>query len=185
MKPIVFLDVDGVVVVEPSPGEPHLKNSWTNWKYTEILDSPLIYSPDLIDALNALNDRVEVRVLSSWLLPEPGHKRPIDLLLPALGLDSFTLATPAMGTEDPNVRSEIMPKDKRWWKLNNVMDSMDAEKRPVIWLDNDIRRKTSGKFIATYAKDLDLPFLSIPPSELKGLAPSDILRVNNFIDTLM
>lgn len=181
MKPILFLDIDGVVVVAPSPGQPHLKDSWSRWKYTEILNAPLIYSPDLVDALNILNDTIEVRILSSWLLPEPAHKRPIDLLLPALGLDSFTLSIPSEGTENPNVRSEIMPKDRRWWKVNTIMDYMDAEKRPVIWADDDISKKNSGKFISTYADDLGIPFLSIKPFETMGLKPNDILKMNNFI----
>ena len=184
MKPILFLDIDGATAVAPSPGQPHLKKSWDRWAYTEILSAPLIYSPDLVDALNTLNDTIEVRILSSWLLPEPRHKRPIDLLLPAFGLDSFTLAKPAPGSENPDVPSEVMPKDKRWWKLNNVMDSIDNEKRPVIWVDDDLSRKYSSKFISSYAEDSGVPILLVKPFETKGITPSDILRINHFINSI-
>lgn len=184
MKPILFLDIDGATAVAPSPGFPHLKNSWKNWKYTEILDAPLIYSPDLIDALNALNDLVEVRILSSWLLPDRRHKRPIELLLPAFGLDSFTLSIPAEGGENPDVLSAAMPKDRRWWKLNNVMDSIDTEGRPVIWVDDDLSKKYSSKFVSTYAEDSGVPILLVKPFETRGLVPSDVARINTFVNSL-
>lgn len=184
MKPILLLDIDGAAAVAPSPGLPHLKNSWDRWNYTEILGAPLIYSPDLVNALNSLNDVIEVRILSSWLLPEPRHKRPIDLLLPAFGFDSFTLSTPAKGSENPDVLSEAMAKDLRWWKLNNVMDSINDEGRPIIWVDDDLSKKYSSRFISTYAKESGIPILLVKPFETRGIVPSDIVKIKDFVNSI-
>lgn len=189
-KPVWFLDIDGVLNVIPSASKrnsdtaPHFK-VWKNWHpVTDVTvpnkvgfaTYPIRVSPDLIDNVNAISENVDIHWLTTWKNLAP------TIFAPTFGVKDFPVAD-AYGSESPfgsRYAYGNLP-EFRWWKLNAVIKDMEVNARPVIWTDDDISSSTSGSYVKSIARDLDIPILVIPPFDAKGIEPWHIDRIKEFV----
>jgi hypothetical protein len=178
-KPVLFLDIDGVInVIPPSKGDPnrhpHLR-VWKEWKKVDILGFPITYSPNLIAHLNRLSKKVEIVWLTTW------RDQAVSDFAPVVGLDSFRYIDPK-GSEYPWGTKDTLAAgpEMRWWKLNGVLEALHAESRPFIWIDDDLRSNTK-KYVRSLAKDMDVPNLMFITFEALGIEPDHIERIDEFV----
>lgn len=183
MKPVIFLDIDGVInVIPPRKGNPenlpHLK-VWNEWKTVEILTYPITYSPELIAHLNRISKKAEIVWLTTW------REQAVKDFAPVVGLDVFRFIDPK-GSEYPwgsmSSFNGVIP-EMRWWKLNGVLEHMDAIGTPFVWLDDDLRSQTK-KYVKKLAEECSIPSLMFIPFDSKGIEPDHIARIDEFIDAL-
>lgn len=177
----LFLDIDGVINIIPNLNKdknnrPHL-STWPTWKTIEVLGYPITYSPDLIEHLNRLSEKVTIIWLTTW------RDQAVSDFAPAVGLNTFDYIDPK-GSEYPwgTAKGFVGDPDMRWWKLNGVLDHMDATNEPFIWLDDDLRSNTK-KFVKRLAEDMNIPNLMFIPFESKGIEPDHIERIHEFVAT--
>ena len=90
-KPVILLDVDGVVNMAKGDC------GWADKVITEVYGYSIGYSPTVIKKINEWNAIAEVRWLTSW------DSKAQSLLAPALGLDKFPLGR-VREVSDPNER---------------------------------------------------------------------------------
>lgn len=182
MKPVLFLDIDGVINVIPrNRGNinklPHLR-VWDEWKTVEILTYPITYSPQLIAHLNRISKKVEIVWLTTW------REQAIKDFAPVVGLDAFRHIDPR-GSEYPwgSQLSFAGPTDLRWWKLNGVLDELNSVGRPFIWIDDDLRSPTK-KYVRKLAEEQDVPNLMFMPYDTMGIERDHIERIDEFLSGL-
>jgi hypothetical protein len=113
-KPVVLLDVDGVINC--------FKSIWPDEKKIKCLDWDIRYSPTVVDKINSWNKVASVKWLTTW----NNHAR-VDLA-PALGLDSFENAR-----LDKYDRSE-------WGKVRSAYSTATnlGDDGIVIWIDDEL-----------------------------------------------
>lgn len=179
-KPIIFLDFDGVLNVIPSPNHPHLNNGWVTWNGLEIGQFSILYAPELITAINELNQIAEIRWLTSW-----EHDAPL-VVAPKLGIDAFPVAgtNAADGQTDPRCVTDLDNRMNRWWKMNVVAESIAQECRPVMWLDDDIVVEHRA-FVREIAMKYHVPFQSFAPWSNIGLDKEHIKAIQRFVEQVL
>lgn len=113
-KPIILLDVDGVINMFGIN-----KLSWSDRKTTKVDDRTIQYSPTVVEKINSWNTVAEVRWLTWW-----DEKAPT-MLAPALKLDKFPLA------RDPALD---------WSKLQTAESIAREVGRDhlMIWIDDEL-----------------------------------------------
>lgn len=144
MKPILLLDVDGVLnaVTDSDP------KAWGDWQQDRANGFGICWSPKMIAALNDLADRVEFRWLTTWW--------DMTERLAFLGLhEGITVAN----TEEEYLDREGGPGS--WWKLNTAK-RVAEEGRPIIWIDDDL---AFDKPALEWGR-------SLPPGRLLGISPT-------------
>lgn len=179
MKPVFFLDIDGVVnVIPPRKGvPPHLK-VWEDWRKIEVATYPINYSPNLIDHLNRISEKADIVWLTTWR--EEASKD----FAPAVGLNEFKFLN-HKGVEDPwgTTSSFGGSPENRWWKMNAVLHHIDTVGTPFIWIDDEMRSSTK-KYVRAIAEDDNIPNLMFVPFDTRGIDREHIERIDSFIDSL-
>jgi hypothetical protein len=163
-KPLILLDVDGVINFIGRPGG----NALANNKAANIATSDkrvfrIQWSTILIDEINRWSTVAEIRWLTTW--DEDARK----CLAPVLGINEFPLA------RDP------LRKLEKWdAAYENVVDSPD---RKLIWIDDDMsyfkmmaRRSSNMKHVLERG---NVAF--VEPDIQTGLTKDDIDMINNLL----
>lgn len=112
-KPIIFLDVDGVV--NNDRGVP-----WKDQKETTVRGFRISYSPSVVELFNKFHREglAEIRWLTAWGFYAP------EKLAPALGLDTFLTARDALWTPHKGVVAKAIAEA--------------CPERPIAWLDDEL-----------------------------------------------
>lgn len=159
-RPVWLLDVDGVLNAH-HPGWDRPSRSG----FARALGGHfrITWAPQVVEALWALDARVEVRWASTWV-------DWIDQIEGLLGLPAWPPAfahdgSPAVGAHRA--------------KLTAALGVVEGECRPLIWTDDDaipedsrtLRRLTTGR----------APALLIRPHPAKGLQPEHLAAIERFV----
>ncbi len=142
MRPLVLLDVDGVLNALGPPDA-----SWPDWQQGRATAAgrewPIRWSPSVVDAVRNWQERADVRWLTTW-----GHdaNRGLHALL---GLPELPVAGThhdAAGSPDPEepALAAVTPAAPdeltgRWWKFDVVRRLVREQPgRRLVWLDDDL-----------------------------------------------
>jgi hypothetical protein len=166
MRPIWYLDVDGVVnMVRPAlPAHRPADVPESCWRTRMVNGFPITWDTRVISAINELHRSglVEICWLTTW---ESDATR---LLAPALEFDEFRV---------PARSSRLLPRSRGgWWKWQSVKHHAEEdrhEERSVIWTDDDLDdARTVVPELDRWFADRDargLQTLGISPNASRGL----------------
>lgn len=122
MSDLVLLDFDGVVNALADKPD---RSAHTHWERTELLDMPILYSPDVVVAINRLARQPHVTVW--WLTSWEADSR----LFTQLGFDDFDYVPCP-----PDFTGDMRSGD---WKLGQGLAESAAFAGTVIWIDDSSR----------------------------------------------
>ena len=183
-KPILLLDIDGVVNAMSKQAPTHVWKA-SQWnRGTQLardgVEYPMLWATPVIEWLSSLHTggRVEIRWHSTWQ-----HEAP--LVGKLMGLPEFEVQEcPEFGSYQDNgsaLASDLikacMPP---WWKYPAAERVVTEEKRPLIWIDDDIDYQ-----ISRGARDAlrGLHRLRLVcPSQGTGIVPKHMKIVNEAVE---
>jgi hypothetical protein len=165
MKTTIYLDVDGVLNAV-SKRTPSLKISgWDNWETKPVNGWPILFSPDMIAALNDLAQHPDVtfKWLTTW------EDDAAKVLSPAIGINGQDW--------------EVLHGDQHgwrgrdWWKLHAIRDdAATSEGQRFVWIDDDISAEWGAIDWIKSRGDV----LAISPSAAQGLTRDDLDQIRAF-----
>ena len=176
VKPIWYLDVDGVINMVRSPAlERGLEDVPRHcWRTRVVNGFPITWDTRVISAINELHraGSVEICWLTTW------ESDAAKLLAPALEFDEFRV---------PAVSSRFLPQTQRgWWKWDSVRHHAEDDhhdQRAIIWTDDDLEDAIA------YVPDLagwfgrrgaqGLVTLGISPEPARGLTIADLEAIRS------
>lgn len=177
MKPIWYLDVDGVInMVRPPLAEYRPSDVPERcWRSQMVNGYSITWDTRVIEAINSLHrdGLVEICWLTTW---ESDAAR---LLAPALEFDEF---------RTPTTAQRLLPRERNsWWKWESVKhhaaeDALDQ--RAVIWTDDelgdarDILPELAEWFTDRNARGLAT--LGISPNPSRGLRVAHLDEIRAF-----
>ncbi len=144
MRPLVLLDVDGVLnALGPADG------AWPDWEVGAASalgrDWPIRWSPSVVSAVRSWRDTADVQWLTTWGAEANGSLRQV-LGLPELPV-AGTADEPPPATPPPSGAASALAAvtpaapapTGRWWKFDVVRRLVTADPlRPLVWLDDDL-----------------------------------------------
>jgi hypothetical protein len=162
LRPILFLDVDGVVSPIAGGHLGPLPTTWESWRKLRW-SLPAWTAPDCVSRLTALP--VERIWCSTWGQMVDGER----------GL-SGQLGWSGM-------RWLRLPPGDRPWSKRRAIEGWFAESgtRAFIWADNDLRLDSSGR---PWAQRLSVPSLLIRPHKNVGLTPRHLEAMERWVGDL-
>lgn len=168
-RPVIFLDIDGVINSYPAPKHHMIKKlgAFTN---VTVEGYPIWYHPEVIDFFNAVHSGGAADII--WLTTWRAEAR--TSLAPAVGLEDFPTITKSIGS--------FHNWSEDWWKWQGVQDFLqdNDEGRPVIWIDDELSRPRKHDFRARYDED-GTNSLFITPQSCPGLTPELLEKVLVFV----
>jgi len=162
----IYQDIDGVL--SPfSKGAPRANTLWKGeWRTERIAGFPMLWSVELIDALNALDSREDVTF--KWLTSWEGMA--VDSFAPIVGIGAHWDVLGSDGGQDDLTK---------WWKLREIRnDLIDTKPEKAIWLDDDIKHDIGGK---GFVKEQGDRLLAINPDRNHGLTSKHVQQMLAFI----
>ncbi|HEV2891285.1 MAG TPA: hypothetical protein VGX28_13000 [Frankiaceae bacterium] len=186
MPPLWLLDVDGVLNAVSAT----VPRAWAQWRTGEAVADgvawPIRYAPTLVRTIAGLHERglVECRWLTTW-----GDAANEDLRR-LLGLPAFRVAAPPPapshaggGHHGAGVAAEDSAAPAPgWWKLAAVRALLTAERRPVIWTDDELRHHPEA---VAWVRSCGVRSLLLSPRPDVGLTPRDLRDVQGFCQPRM
>lgn len=170
MKPILLLDVDGVInACTPFPDHSAWRELGTReaiWWRQKVNGYWIMAARPVLDFLTELHlkDRVEIRWHTTW-------QHNAQMIADAFELPTFPVAE---APEHDPTRWSYGPE---WWKLGAARRVLKEEQRPLIWLDDD---QVTDRFrvdeLRRHGK-----CLFIAPNSQTGLCPRHLRRIDGFI----
>lgn len=157
-KPIVLLDVDGVLNFFMG------RSVWETSKMAWIRDRSrgigVQWSPTVVDKLNDWFDSglAEIRWLTSW------DNRAQEKLAPELGLRHFELARNPAENIDKDVAAD--------------RTALAEPERPIVWIDDEVLNLSQLVKSDWISKDTTL---LIHPVENEGLTPEHLEKIESFL----
>lgn len=133
MTTIIYLDVDGVLNAVSKKSPSLSSTGWDVWETRPVNGWPILWAPELIDALNELaaRDDVTFKWLTTWT-----HDA-AKVLSPAIGINGQeweVLDGEQHGWRGPD-----------WWKLQAIQkDVLESMPDQFIWIDDDISAEHSA-----------------------------------------
>lgn len=185
--PVILLDVDGVLNACTRNPDPTI---WPDWKEgrafaqteTSTISYPIRWSPTVVEFLNRIHQEgiVEIRYHTTW---QDSARNISDLL----GLPHFPVAYAPEFWECQR-RSSAREADRiregrarePWWKLGAAERVLAEERRPLIWLDDDIANSLS-RAEKHRLESHGVPLRAIAPSEYTGLCPRHLKAITAFL----
>jgi len=165
MRPVVFLDFDGVLNALRYRDD---KVNWQDWQREIVNDGlhdyRITYSPTMCKRLLELQDRADFVWCTTWR----------DLanteLAPIIGFPG----------DWPVVDGWHEMYDQIQWKWIGVKDFLfQYNDRPFVWVDDDECRQ---EFVERWAAKLPQPHLTIAPNTTTGLTEFEVSRIERFVD---
>ena len=159
LKPLILLDVDGVI----SGSNGGNKAYWKDVKHKTFDGYSIYYSPTVITKINQWSQVAEIRWLTSW------DEKARTMIAPALGINEFELA------RDPALD---LRKDQAAFNCIQMTPS-----RPLIWIDKLVLYYTENPKApvpASFWKSRDRTLL-IASSEGAGLTPYHLEKIDAFL----
>lgn len=155
-RPMLILDFDGVI-------SPYGSEAIDGMAVARVRGYLLLYRPDVIAGLNALNNEgdVELRWLTSWGSDVRTH------VAPALGLDDF----PMLAEVESNAT------DRTWWKLRTVLLHLPGGTR-FAWIDDDLEPTRRARVRRTHGTG---QCLLLRPDSRLGLTATELDQVRTFL----
>jgi len=167
MSTTIYLDVDGVLNAITSRPPSEKLTGWTQWDARRVNSWPIMFSTELIAALNELAARPDVsfKWLTTWQAAAATQ------LSPALELE---------GQEWEALEGDLHRWGGRdWWKLRAIRDdATPKEGERFVWIDDDISGERPAIEWAQSRPDV----LAISPSQALGLTRDDLDSLTAFID---
>lgn len=173
MKPYLFLDVDGVLNALDGLNQ----GDWDDFKKVKV-EAPLggVYgiggykftlriSKTMCAALAALD--VDIHWATTW------EHLANDSLWRHTGLNDYPVAC-RMTT---GMTHGLLTGDEVWWKFVEIHRMVEADPRPVIWLDDE----AIPPFAEERFDTLGVPHLLIRPEEKVGLTQDHLRRCREFV----
>jgi hypothetical protein len=170
-NPVWFIDVDGVInALIDYANKPHL-SSYSDWKTTNVNGYPIVFSPTLVNSINALSKTIDIVFLSTWA------SAAVDDFAPALGLDVKHFVR----CNGSNSSFDYQGNDasKRWWKLNGILEHINNDQRPFIWADDDMHNEVKRAIHGRAAFE-GVDNLLITPNSKIGLTKQHMEMVEAF-----
>lgn len=133
-KPVWLLDVDGVINALVRRGDYPMTWPEESWRLIEIQHGfkiyPIQYSTEVIDFINKMSGRVEIRWHTTW-------QRHAIHLGTEVGLELFSV--------QPSPEFDGFP-GLGWWKLQAAVRVARDEGRVLIWTDDDLNSHHAHQF---------------------------------------
>lgn len=190
MRPLLLLDVDGVLNAVTARPDPDV---WPDWERGTAVAAgrawPIHWSPTVVRAVVGWRERADVQWLTTW-----GHdaNRSLSELLglpemPVVGTAADADFPPAPGESDPLLSGSLAavtpaaPDELtgRWWKFDLVRRVVQGDpSRRVVWVDDDLARQVEVR--AWMEREADS--LLVAPSPRTGVSPADVAAVEAFLD---
>lgn len=168
-----FCDVDGVINGVATLDKTHYK-SFAEWKLVEVNGYTITYAPEVVDFLNNLGDRINLKMLTTWKYDS------MTKLAPAIGLrtDLEVVDVPGSWSSIPMSIS----RENRWWKLNAILDHINSpDATDFIWADDDIGSYTRN-YVKRMAEFEGLESLIITPHTGVALTREHLNRIEAFVE---
>lgn len=167
---IIYLDLDGVVN-SLSKKPPKQNTQWFGeWKEKTIEGFRILWSTELVEALNSLaaRDDVTIKFLTTWQDLAPVSFGP---QVGLLGSENWAYYYASFNE---------MEDLKSWWKLGKIQKSIEDDKpEKAVWLDDDILYDPAAMEWIGEAPNL----LAISPVSTHGLRAKDIAAIIEFLDS--
>ncbi|UYL86634.1 phosphatase [Arthrobacter phage RadFad] len=166
MKTTIYLDVDGVLNAV-SKRTPKLNiTGWEMWQTKPVNGWPILFSPEMIAALNEMADDPDVtfKWLTTWT--DDAAK----VLSPAIGIN---------GQKWPVLHGEQHGwRGRDWWKLKAIREDVEAsDGGRFVWIDDDISAESEA---IDWIKSRD-DVLALSPFTVQGLTRNDLDAAKAFI----
>lgn len=192
-RPLVLLDVDGVLNALPRLGRPL---PWEDWRtgvaYAEGRGFRISWSPSVVAAVWSWRELADVQWLTTWGHDANRSLRELFELpeLPVAGTyDDPHLTDPDAGDPDPtpgrgaDAHAAVAPAapDRltgRWWKFDVVQRLVRADPaRPIVWLDDDL----AGQADIREHMERSTTCLLVAPHLSSGLTADHLREVEEFL----
>lgn len=176
-KPVWFLDVDGVINAVSKIENVHY-SQFSTWEEKMVNGYKIRYSPEVVDFINRMSERVEVRWLTTW------RDKAVDMLAPALGINVFPFDN-AEGRWSPygNFNGHNYLPENRWWKLNVILKHIEDGGENFIWSDDDLYPHVRN-YVRKIADKEGMESLFVTPEIKYGLNVQNLQRIENFVSQM-
>ena len=185
-RPLVLLDVDGVLNAVPYFGR---SEQWSDWQVGEALASGsrfrITWSPSVVEAVLSWREISDVQWLTTW-----GHDANASLRhlvglpeMPVAGTHDELAAPPGAGDPDAGTHAAVTPAAPdpltgRWWKFDVVRRLVhDHPDRRLVWIDDDLARQED---IRAWMRR-EAQCLLVAPEPSSGLTPAHLDSVATFL----
>lgn len=174
-KVIVLLDVDGVLNATATKIPTQI---WPNSQWTRVhVDGfQLTVARPVVDFLNRINrdGLAEIRWHTTWQdrAPHVGE---------VFGLDDFEVQDcPEWPPTGVKVGKWLADGAPSWWKYHTVVRVLREEKRPVLWIDDDIFTDLK----APYRQELKGvgSIKMVVPETIWGLQPGHLREIDRWLN---
>lgn len=161
MKPVWFLDIDGVINSWPTPPE---ESPW-EFQKKYINGYPIWWANEVVEFINATHsDRAEIQWLTTWETDANVH------FAPGVGITH---------------RFEVQPRTyegwDRWWKAERMQMFREANPdTPIIWTDDEIYDYLEVRSVKALVGE---NALVINPWHYMGLTSESLKMIDEFIDS--
>lgn len=193
MRPLLLLDVDGVLNALTDDGE-H-EDAWPQWcrgrAQADGTSWPILWAPDVVTHLRSWHDAglVEMQWLTTW-----GHDAN-DQLRSLLGLPRLVVAGTyaefdldgAMADVEADAHAAVAPSapdalSGYWWKYDVVRRVLDQSPgRRVIWVDDELHHE-AGAFRRWAEEHPEV--LPVGPDPMRGLVADDLDTIQKFLQAV-
>lgn len=180
--PVMLLDIDGVInaITKKSPTFVWPRESWhSGWALSEDREWPIMWSVDVIEFLTRVHveGRADIRWHTTW---QHDAKNLADLV----GLPAFPIADAPEAPKDDVPNGELIAARMRdglpaWWKYGAARRVVIEERRPLVWVDDDITHELPRRVRDAMAR-LG-PVLFISPDQATGLIPRHLREIDTFL----
>jgi hypothetical protein len=189
VRPLVLLDVDGVLNAVAFAPDPRV---WPHWRRGHAVADgkqwPITWSPAVVAAVREWLSLADVQWLTTW-----GHDANVGLRallelpeLPIAGTYADVDAPLSAGTTDdaPAAHAGVAPAARdeltgRWWKFDVVRRLVRSDPaRPLVWIDDDL----AGQRDIRGWMEREARCLLVAPTMSTGLRPDELSLIRGFLD---
>lgn len=161
MRPVVFLDVDGVLNAVPLDGV--APKTFTDWQTSRRNGFRIIHSPEMGARLAALE--ADIYWLTTWCELANEHIGPL------FGWGELPVLGQAQWRND---------RGPGWWKSKAAEQFVAEHHRPYVWIDDDLGSATRNGECGWLISD-ETPRLLVSPSTGTGLRPDQLAAIETFV----